>query len=544
MGKLSTLILIGSTLLVSSCKEFSYYVAYEAEEVTEETIIAPEFEEKPLESGEPQRVSQPVVKPEPSSTQLTKSTPKLPASTFTELKAPATVPSPIAMPPKTMERISALPKIPILPEPRITEPSVREAAKASPVALPKIELPAPTKEPMVAPKPVAPPIVISAPAPDITQSFAQEALQQKFDFIFVVDNSLSMRDIKEFVKQNLKKIIEPLAKQRKQLDFRAAVTIIDPTAVFSGRGISYDVTGKSARFLRSRTGRPYVEGRSNMSAPQWENLQKEWYSILDKVVETQFAYWEQGLKAATSALSFDRAEKILRPDSHVVFVWLSDENDYSSKDGFNYKVSKTDVEESTAPEHHPFIKPGQDYPWLPKYKKGTANTKWTALPVATEDSSEFSYINFFHTLEVNTESKRDVLLYPIVHNDPIRGPICDGSPSNMPPSVGYRYLELVDRWNAEHPGKARALSICREQLEQSFATIAELTSDREVCHTVTVPMESIKAVSVNGEAVPESLEYGYVVKKEGERMRVCFLGHGSPSPGQRIEIVGRPRANP
>jgi hypothetical protein len=182
--------------------------------------------------------------------------------------------------------------------------------------------------------------------------FVQESIDREYDFLWVMDNSDSMKDKRDFVRDNLSAFVRRM-NARKQIEYRMAMTTTD---FFTGQG----------DLVRGPNGQAYV---SNQSA----DPNADFAAMIDGIEESSTTFWEQGLESAYQALSLHGSE-FLRPDAPLILVFLTDEDDYSCQDHCW----------GVEPEHNP---------------------DWLRFPVQR-------YVSFFHDLK--TASASETLMFPII----------------------------------------------------------------------------------------------------------------------------------
>lgn len=142
--------------------------------------------------------------------------------------------------------------------------------------------------------------------------FVQQYDDSKYDFLWVFDNSGSMKDRRDFVKDNLQGFLSIL-NSRKAIDYQMAATTTD---VFSHEG----------NLVASPT-----SGIDVVKSASTPNAAAEFASIINAVSDSPTSFWEQGLEASYQAIVKHRS-KFVRAGVPLIVVYLTDENDYSCKD--------------------------------------------------------------------------------------------------------------------------------------------------------------------------------------------------------------------
>ncbi len=132
-----------------------------------------------------------------------------------------------------------------------------------------------------------------------------------FDFLWVMDNSGSMKAHRDFVRDNLSTFVNILT-SRKAVDYQMSVVDTD---LFSHNGQL--VTGAGG----------ITVVKSTASA----NPIADFASIINNVSDSPTSFWEQGLESAYQAIYQHKAE-FSRPGVPLVVVMLTDEQDWSCAD--------------------------------------------------------------------------------------------------------------------------------------------------------------------------------------------------------------------
>lgn len=141
--------------------------------------------------------------------------------------------------------------------------------------------------------------------------FVQEYDVQSYDFLWVFDNSGSMKSRRDFVKDNMQTFLNTL-NSRKAVDFQMAVTSTD---MFSDAGA----------LVANDNGLEVVKSTES------SNPVGDFASIVNNVVDTDTSFWEQGLETAYQAIQ-KNGSKFVRAGVPLVVVFLTDEEDYSCAD--------------------------------------------------------------------------------------------------------------------------------------------------------------------------------------------------------------------
>lgn len=198
----------------------------------------------------------------------------------------------------------------------------------------------------------------------VTDEFLQDSYTEFYDFLWVVDNSGSMSNIRAFMAQNLTNFVSIL-ESRQTLDWQMAVTITD----------NRDYAGN----LVSSSGGVRVVNK------QLANPASVWASIISRIPSTSHSGWEQGLESGYSAIN-SYANEFSRPNVPLIISYVSDEQDYSCQSNCNNF--------SGAPENL---------------------TGWVPFPTSRY-AGQFAWLQ--------SSQGTGVTVYPIVHRVPL-GEECD-----------------------------------------------------------------------------------------------------------------------
>ncbi len=135
--------------------------------------------------------------------------------------------------------------------------------------------------------------------------------EEKLDFLWVFDNSGSMKPRRDFVKDNMQTFLNILTR-RKAIDFQMAVTNTD---MFSFGG----------DLVKSSSGLEVVKSSSSL------NPVADFAAIINNIQDTPTSFWEQGLESTYQAL-YKHGKKFSREGVPLIIIILSDEDDYSCAD--------------------------------------------------------------------------------------------------------------------------------------------------------------------------------------------------------------------
>jgi hypothetical protein len=156
-----------------------------------------------------------------------------------------------------------------------------------------------------------------------SQLFHQVALADRYDFLWVMDNSDSMSDNRQFVAANLATFLNVL-RRRKAIDFRMAVTTTDAIA-------------HKGALVKSAGGLEVVSSQS-------ADPTADFASIVQEIRTSSSAFWEQGLESAYQAI-VKNGDRFRRPGTPLILIFLTDEEDYSCSAGCYGYAPETHLED-------------------------------------------------------------------------------------------------------------------------------------------------------------------------------------------------------
>src|SRR5690606_16531039 len=127
------------------------------------------------------------------------------------------------------------------------------------------------------------------------------------DFLWVIDNSGSMSNIRTYMSENLTSFVNTL-ENRRSLDWQMAVTITD-NFVQAGNLIS-------------------ASDGTRVVSRSMANASSVWASLISRIGNTSRSGWEQGLESGRSDLDRYGVE-FSRPNVPLIVTYITDEQDYS-----------------------------------------------------------------------------------------------------------------------------------------------------------------------------------------------------------------------
>lgn len=144
-----------------------------------------------------------------------------------------------------------------------------------------------------------------------SQSFVQANTDSRYDFLWVVDNSGSMKPRRDFIRDNLNGFLNTLS-SRKAIDYQMAV-------------VTTDYFTDSGSLVKSASGLEVV--KSSVSA----NPIADFAELMNSVKDSNTSFWEQGLENSYQAI-FKHGSKFMRSGVPLIVVYLTDEQDFSCKE--------------------------------------------------------------------------------------------------------------------------------------------------------------------------------------------------------------------
>ncbi len=140
-----------------------------------------------------------------------------------------------------------------------------------------------------------------------SEGFVQLSSTEQYDFLWVLDNSVSMQDKRDYVRDNLTTFLNTL-NSRKAIDYRMAMVTTD---YFSHVG-------------------NLVKSASNLEVVSSQSADPiaDFSSIINNVQNSITSFWEQGLESAYVALA-NHGNRFLRTGVPLIVIFLTDEDDFS-----------------------------------------------------------------------------------------------------------------------------------------------------------------------------------------------------------------------
>lgn len=143
-----------------------------------------------------------------------------------------------------------------------------------------------------------------------SQVFIQPKTATQYDFLWVMDNSGSMKPRRDYVRDNLNMFLQTL-NSRKAIDYQMAVVTTD---AFKDQGALVKTASGLEVVKSSRTASPAAD----------------FGEIINAISDSNTSFWEQGLENSYQAI-FKNASKFTRSGVSLIMVYLTDENDFSCK---------------------------------------------------------------------------------------------------------------------------------------------------------------------------------------------------------------------
>lgn len=144
-----------------------------------------------------------------------------------------------------------------------------------------------------------------------SQSFVQPDNTNRYDFLWVLDNSGSMKPRRDYVRDGLSKFLSIL-NSRKAIDYQMAATTTDAFKDFG-------------KLVSSANGKEVVKSSSSL------NPAADFSDIINSVQDSNTSFWEQGLENSYLAI-LKNGTKFMRKGVPLIVVYLTDEEDFSCKE--------------------------------------------------------------------------------------------------------------------------------------------------------------------------------------------------------------------
>ncbi|MBI4402765.1 MAG: hypothetical protein HY537_01310 [Deltaproteobacteria bacterium] len=164
--------------------------------------------------------------------------------------------------------------------------------------------------------------------------FSQLYSIDQYDFLWVMDNSDSMRDKRDYVKNRMSVFVQ-LLNGRKAIDYQMAITTTD---YFTNAG----------KLVKSPEDLEVVSSNSNDPMGDFGRL-------VNAIDDSPTSFWEQGLESSMKTIG-TYGSKFMRAGVPLIVIFLADEQDYScdpTKSGTPDNRGCYGVE----PEHNPLYVP-------------------------------------------------------------------------------------------------------------------------------------------------------------------------------------------
>jgi hypothetical protein len=140
--------------------------------------------------------------------------------------------------------------------------------------------------------------------------FVQAYTEDRYDFLWVIDNSGSMAPRREYIRDNMQTFLNVM-NSRKAIDYRMAVTTVD---AFTDNG----------KLIANNNGQTVVSSES-------ANPVADFAGIINNIQDSPTSFWEQALEGMYQAL-YQHGPEFLRPGVPLFIILVSDSDDWSCKD--------------------------------------------------------------------------------------------------------------------------------------------------------------------------------------------------------------------
>jgi len=143
-----------------------------------------------------------------------------------------------------------------------------------------------------------------------SQFFVQPNTNSNYDFLWVMDNSGSMKPRRDYIRDNIDMFLTTL-NSRKAINYQMAVTTTD---AFRDAGA----------LVKTASGLELV--KSNSSNPV-----ADFAEVVNSIKDSNTSFWEQGLESSYQAV-FKYGNKFSRSGVPLIVIYVTDEDDYSCKE--------------------------------------------------------------------------------------------------------------------------------------------------------------------------------------------------------------------
>lgn len=142
----------------------------------------------------------------------------------------------------------------------------------------------------------------------VSESFIQPKGESSYDFLWVLDNSGSMKPRRDYLKNNLDAFLDTL-NSRKAINYQMAV-------------ITTDAFRDNGALVKSSSGIEIVKSATSLKPTA------DFSELVNSITDSGTSFWEQGLENSYQAIQKNGA-KFSREGIPLVVVFLTDEDDYS-----------------------------------------------------------------------------------------------------------------------------------------------------------------------------------------------------------------------
>ncbi|MFM8269798.1 MAG: hypothetical protein ACKN9V_06370 [Pseudomonadota bacterium] len=187
----------------------------------------------------------------------------------------------------------------------------------------------------------------------MVESFIQPKAESSYDFLWVLDNSGSMKPRRDYLNNNLDVFLDIL-NSRKAINYQMAV-------------VTTDAFRDNGALVKAVSGIEVVKTEAS------SNPSSDFKELVNSITDSSTSFWEQGLENSYQAI-LKNGTKFSRTGVPLVVVYLTDEEDYSCESSCW----------GSEPEN---------------------NTTWKEFDIAR-------YLDFFKTYKKSESS--EVVMFPIV----------------------------------------------------------------------------------------------------------------------------------
>ncbi len=315
--------------------------------------------------------------------------------------------------------------------------------------------------------------------------FTQNYNPDKYDFLWVIDNSPSMAPKRQYVHDNIQTFLN-LLNSRKAIDYQMAIVDVD--------FLNYTTTATPYGSTATAGGLFSAGGVSVVKSKTSANPAADFAGIINVISNTGTSFWEQGLIQSYYAIT-NFGSQFLRTGVPFNIIYITDDDDWSCKQMLNGTPNCFGIQ----PENNP--------------------------DVILYDTGFF--INYFKNLKAPESTT--TTLFPVV---------AQSNSTCTVERVGMRYMEVANQVGNYTTGGG----LCPDTIGTSLTNIAQTIADRGTKFALSSTSNGKNiTVYVNSVAVPVSTTDGYSYDTTSNS--IIFYGDAIPANGQVIEVTYEQQSN-